>query len=112
MFWGGPERGAIGYVRAMAGRLAPELSAESFRVEGVEGMSFADGFADVVICNAVLHFAKDDAQFRGDGGGVLAGAAAGWDAVLPAGFYDWGGILSGCGTAVFDVGRGGVVPGG
>jgi len=25
--------------------------------------SFADGCADVVICNTVLHFAKDDAEF-------------------------------------------------
>lgn len=56
---------AIGYVRAMAARLAPELSPESFRVEGLEGMSFSDGFADVVLCNSVLHFAKDDAQFEG-----------------------------------------------
>jgi tellurite methyltransferase len=58
---------AIAHVRAMAARLAPDLAqglaAESFRVEAVEGMLFADGFADVVICNAVLHFAEDDAQF-------------------------------------------------
>ena len=27
-------------------------------------MPFADGFADVVICNSVLHFAQDDAQFE------------------------------------------------
>jgi SAM-dependent methyltransferase len=26
-------------------------------------MSFADGFADVVVCNSVLHFARDHAQF-------------------------------------------------
>ena len=56
---------AIGYVRAMAGRLAPGLAAENFRVEAVEAMSFADGFADVVVCNSVLHFAEDDAQFEG-----------------------------------------------
>ncbi len=56
---------SIGYVRAMAGRLAPGLPAGNFRVEPVEAMSFADGFADVVVCNAVLHFAADDAQFGG-----------------------------------------------
>ena len=55
----------IGYVRAMAAKLAPGLAAENFRVEAVEAMSFADGFADVVICNAVLHFAADDVQFEG-----------------------------------------------
>jgi 2-polyprenyl-3-methyl-5-hydroxy-6-metoxy-1,4-benzoquinol methylase len=56
---------AIGYVRAMASRLSPELSPENFRVEGLEGISFRDGFADVVICSSVLHFAKDEAQFKG-----------------------------------------------
>ena len=56
---------AVGNVRAMAARLAPGLAAENFRVEAVEAMSFGDGFADVVVCNSVLHFADDDAQFGG-----------------------------------------------
>jgi tellurite methyltransferase len=36
----------------------------NFRVESIEQMSFPDAFADVVIGNAVLHFARDDDQFR------------------------------------------------
>ena len=28
-------------------------------------MPFPDDFADVVLCSAVLHFARDDAHFRG-----------------------------------------------
>jgi SAM-dependent methyltransferase len=56
---------AVAVVRAMAGRLASGLPRENFRVEAVEAMSFADGFAEVVICNSVLHFAEDDAQFNG-----------------------------------------------
>jgi SAM-dependent methyltransferase len=56
--------GAIEAVREMAGRLAPGLRAENFRVEPVESMSFEDACADVVICNAVLHFARDDAHFE------------------------------------------------
>ena len=56
---------AIAYVRAMAGRLASKLPPGNFRVEAIEAMSFADGFADVVVCNSVLHFARDDAQFNG-----------------------------------------------
>ena len=56
---------AVAYVRGMAGRLAPGLPAGNFRVEAVEGMSFEDGFADVVICNSVLHFARDEGQFNG-----------------------------------------------
>ncbi|MDR5726980.1 MAG: methyltransferase domain-containing protein, partial [Terriglobia bacterium] len=32
--------------------------------EPVERMSFEDACADVVICNTVLHFARDDAHFE------------------------------------------------
>lgn len=55
---------AIAAVRRLAADLAPALPADHFRVEPVERMSFADGFADVVISSAVLHFARDDDQFR------------------------------------------------
>jgi ubiquinone/menaquinone biosynthesis C-methylase UbiE len=34
-------------------------------VEPVERMSFEDGFADVVVSSAVLHFCRNDAQFDG-----------------------------------------------
>src|SRR4051812_41667818 len=51
---------AIADVRAMAARLAPNLPAENFRVEPVEAMTFPDSCADVVLSNAVLHFARDD----------------------------------------------------
>ena len=51
-------------VRAMAASLAPSLPASNFRVEPVEQMSFPDAFADVVISNTVLHFARDDAHFE------------------------------------------------
>lgn len=56
--------GAVESVREIAGVLAPGLPAENFTVAAVERMPFADGFADVVICNAVLHFARDDAHFQ------------------------------------------------
>jgi 2-polyprenyl-3-methyl-5-hydroxy-6-metoxy-1,4-benzoquinol methylase len=79
---------AIGFVRAQAARLALErgqgqglgrgLPAENFRVEAVEAMSFPDGLADVVICNSVLHFAKDDAQF----GAMVRGL---WRVLRPGG---------------------------
>ncbi len=51
-------------VRALARELAPALPASNFRVEPVERMSFGDACADVVICNTVLHFARDDAHFE------------------------------------------------
>lgn len=51
-------------VRAMARTFAPSLPASNFRVEPVENMSFPDASADLVICNTVLHFARDDAHFH------------------------------------------------
>ena len=57
------DAGAIASVRRLAGTLAPHLSADNFRVEPVEHMTFPDGFADVVLSSAVLHFASDDRQF-------------------------------------------------
>lgn len=54
---------SIRAVRTLAASLAPRLSASNFRVEPVEHMSFDDGFADVVLSSAVLHFARDAAQF-------------------------------------------------
>jgi tellurite methyltransferase len=55
---------AVERTRLLAGMLAPGLPAENFRVEPIEAMSFADDFADVVLCSAVLHFARDDAHFE------------------------------------------------
>lgn len=55
---------AIAEVRRLAAHLAPQLPAENFRQDPLESLSFPAGCADVVICNAVLHFAEDDAQFE------------------------------------------------
>lgn len=54
---------AVGAVRQLAAHLAPTLPPENFRMEPVERMSFDDDFADVVLSSAVLHFARDTAQF-------------------------------------------------
>ena len=55
---------AVEHVRALAGELSPGLPAENFRVAAVEAMPFADRMADAVICNSVLHFARDEEHFR------------------------------------------------
>eukprot|EP00456_Euglypha_rotunda_P034380 TRINITY_DN26519_c0_g1_i2.p1 TRINITY_DN26519_c0_g1~~TRINITY_DN26519_c0_g1_i2.p1 ORF type:complete len:135 (-),score=18.26 TRINITY_DN26519_c0_g1_i2:244-648(-) len=60
--------------------MAKGMEESNFRVERLEEMSFADGFADVVICNAVLHFAADDAQFAA----MLQGA---WRVLRPGGLF-------------------------
>ena len=53
----------IAHVKALAAELAPRLPAGNFRVGAIEKMPFPDEFADVVICNSVLHFARDEEQF-------------------------------------------------
>jgi SAM-dependent methyltransferase len=54
---------AVEHVRALAAELAPQLPAENFQVSAIEKMDLPDGFADVVICNSVLHFARDEEHF-------------------------------------------------
>lgn len=53
----------VAHVRALAAMLAPGLPAENFRVGAIERMEFPDEFVDAVICNSVLHFARDEAHF-------------------------------------------------
>jgi SAM-dependent methyltransferase len=65
MFGVDSDPGSIASVRALAKRLAPELPESNFRAEPIEHMTFPDAFADVVLASAVLHFARDDAQFDG-----------------------------------------------
>jgi SAM-dependent methyltransferase len=57
------DRDGVEHVRELAAQLAPTLPAENFRVGAIERMGFPDGFADVVICSSVLHFARDDQHF-------------------------------------------------
>ena len=54
---------AVQAVRQLAARVAPHLPADNFRVEPIEGITFPEAFADVVLSSAVLHFARDDEQF-------------------------------------------------
>ena len=53
----------VAHVRALAAELAPALPAKNFITGVIEKMLFPDGFADVVICNSVLHFARDEQHF-------------------------------------------------
>jgi tellurite methyltransferase len=59
---------------------APALPEGRFRAETVEAHTYPDGFADVVICSTVLHFARDDEHF----GAMLGGA---WRALKPGGLF-------------------------
>jgi tellurite methyltransferase len=71
---------AVESVRRLAASLAPRLPAENFRVEPVERMTFPGGFADAVLSSAVLHFARDDAQFQ-------AMLAEMWRVLKPGGLF-------------------------
>jgi len=55
---------AIAAVRALAGRPAPSLAPDNFRMEPVEALSFTDQSFDAVLSSAVLHFARDEHQFH------------------------------------------------
>ncbi|WP_263376439.1 class I SAM-dependent methyltransferase [Granulicella aggregans] len=54
----------VDHVRQLAAILAPQLPAKNFQVAAIEQMPFPDGFAEVVICNSVLHFARDERHFH------------------------------------------------
>jgi len=69
---------AVASVRRMAGTLAPNLPPTNFQVSAIEAMPFPEAFADVVICNSVLHFAQDAAHFD-------AMVAALWRVLRPGG---------------------------
>jgi len=58
------DREGVEHVRQLAASLECGLPAENFQVGLIERMAFADGFADVVMCNSVLHFARDEEHFR------------------------------------------------
>jgi tellurite methyltransferase len=71
---------AVASVRRLAASLAPMLPADNFRVESLETMSFPADWADVTISSAVLHFARDDDQFRA----MLFGT---WRVLKPGGLF-------------------------
>src|ERR1041385_1812786 len=54
---------AIQMTQRLAAGLAPTLPPDNFRAETIEHTTFPEAFADAVLCSAVLHFARDDAQF-------------------------------------------------
>jgi len=54
----------VEHVRKLSASLETGLPAENFQVGAIERMPFPDGFADAVLCNSVLHFARDDRHFR------------------------------------------------
>ena len=58
------DAGAVASIRETVAEIAPGLPSANFQVGAIEAMPFPDAFADVVVCNAVLHFARDEAHFE------------------------------------------------
>jgi SAM-dependent methyltransferase len=54
----------VEHVRHLSKRLGTNLPRENFSLGAIEQMPFPDAFTDVVICNSVLHFARDNDHFR------------------------------------------------
>lgn len=71
---------AIRAARNVAARMAPYLNPENFRVEAIENSTFPDGFAQVVLSSAVLHFAETEQAFRA----MLTGS---WRILAPGGLF-------------------------
>ena len=55
---------AIAQLRRLSASLETGLPDSNFQVAPVERMPFPVHFADVVLCSAVLHFARSETQFR------------------------------------------------
>lgn len=55
---------AVRRVSQLSESLGTGLPQENFRLGLIEQMPFASDSFDIVICNAVLHFARDETQFR------------------------------------------------
>jgi tellurite methyltransferase len=68
----------VAHVHRLSESFQTGLPAGNFCVGSIEEMPFPNEFADVVICNAVLHFAQDDEEFRA----MIAGL---WRVLKPGG---------------------------
>ena len=71
---------AIAEVRRLFAALAPAQPQSNVRLETIESMTLPDASVDVVICSAVLHFARDEAQFD-------AMLASMWRVLAPGGMF-------------------------
>lgn len=55
---------AVAQVKQLASRLAPQLPPDNFAEADLAALPYPDSMFDVVICSAVLHFARSESHFR------------------------------------------------
>ena len=58
-----PNSHAVEMVRELSAALAPDNPLENFMVSAAENLPYTDATFDLVICSAVLHFAKEASHF-------------------------------------------------
>ncbi|AMR34198.1 methyltransferase type 11 [Mucilaginibacter sp. PAMC 26640] len=75
-----PNPDAVAAAQALANELAPGKPATNFITCSAENMPFEDAAFDLVICNAVLHFANDSNHFDA----MLRGM---WRVLKPGGYF-------------------------
>lgn len=75
-----PNSTAINTTSSLSAMLAPDNSLENFQICTAEDMPFEKDYFDLVISSAVLHFAKDEIQFRN----MLT---AMWAVIRPGGYF-------------------------
>lgn len=75
-----PNPEAVAAVQGLAQILAPALPSENFLLCTAEEMPFADKTFDLVLCNAVLHFAQDSNHFD-------AMLRSMWRVLKPGGYF-------------------------
>jgi tellurite methyltransferase len=59
-----PDPQAVKTVQKLSAELAPDNPPENFEVCNAENLNYDDAVFDLIICNAVLHFAKDEQHFN------------------------------------------------
>lgn len=69
---------AVTAVQGLSQELFPQNSIANFKQESLENLSFETNFFDLVICNAVLHFAKNSTHFEAMLGSI-------WKVLKPGG---------------------------
>ncbi|MGY0035977.1 class I SAM-dependent methyltransferase [Pedobacter sp. NJ-S-72] len=75
-----PSTAAINTVKALSESLAPDNPLMNFRISSAEDMPFGEEYFDLVICSAVLHFARNEIHFR-------EMLIAMWKVIKPGGYF-------------------------
>ncbi|HOX81822.1 MAG TPA: class I SAM-dependent methyltransferase [Chryseolinea sp.] len=59
-----PDAESVEVVKNVSASLAPKNAAENFTIASAENLPFENAKFDLVVCSAVLHFAKDQQHFE------------------------------------------------